>query len=92
MSELKSYRRYCLMKRYVANQAGENANAQIWQNKQEEQPGTDLPAGFPYLTELSGCGYTTKEDIDGADDFELYDVVGLNSQAAAAVFAALAEL
>lgn len=88
MSELKSYRRYCLMKRFVASRAGETANAQLWQNKQEEQPGTALPDTFPYRSDLVAAGYTTKEDIIGADDVELNDVAGLTLRAAASVIAA----
>jgi len=88
VSELKSYRRYCLMKRVVATRSGETANAQLWRNKQEEQPGAALPDDFPHRSELAAAGYTTKEDIIGADDVELNDVAGLTLRAAASVIAA----
>jgi hypothetical protein len=88
MSELRIHRRYCLMKRVVATRSGEYANAQMWQNKQEEQAGTVLPANFPHRSALAEAGYTTKEDIIGADDVELNDVAGLTLNAGAAVIAA----
>lgn len=88
MSELRSYRRYCLMKRVVANRSGEYANAQMWQNKQEATEGTELPADFPHRSALAAAGYTTKEDIIGADDVELNDVAGLTLNAGATVIAA----
>lgn len=88
MSEFRTYRRYCLMKRFVANRAREYANAQLWQNKQEAEEGTDLPSDFPHRSALEAAGYTTKEDIIGADDVELNDVAGLTLSAAAGVIAA----
>lgn len=52
---------------------------------------TALPATFPALSKLTAAGYTTKEDLDGADDTELVEA-GLNHSEARAAIAALAQL
>lgn len=55
--------------------------AGVWRWKQERQPGTALPDTFPLLTELDAAGYTTVEDLDGADVAELVRASFTSSQA-----------
>lgn len=85
-------RRYYLGKRLKAVEDGEPNDGNVWRGKQEAEPGTDLPSSFPSLAALTACGYTTEEDLAGADATELQQIVGLNAQQATAVLAALAEL
>jgi len=70
MTTIARARRYYLLKRQVAAASREPISS-IWQAKQEEEPGTALPADFPSLIALRRAGYTTVEDIDGADANEL---------------------
>lgn len=91
MSEIRRPRRYYLLKRLVAGEFCEEHLAQVWRSKQEAQPGTVLPADFPSLSKLQLKGYTTQEDIDGADEAELASA-GLKTNEARAVLAALATL
>lgn len=63
----------------------------VWQAKQEAEPGTALPADFPHLTELTALGYTTHEDLDGADESEL-ERAGLTLRQSKIVIAAFAAL
>jgi hypothetical protein len=64
----------------------------VWVNKQEAEPGVLLPATFPSLSVLSTAGYTTVEDLDGADTHELRRATGMSQRQAEAVLAALAAL
>lgn len=64
----------------------------VWKYKQEAQPGNALPATFPFLTELAAGGYTTREDLDGADEYELKAIAKLDSLSAQAVLSAYAHL
>ena len=59
----------------------------VWRAKQEAEPGTPLPATFPALAALSAVGYTTAEDVRGADELELRKA-GLSINDARAVVAA----
>lgn len=90
-AEVKSYRRYCLLKRRYELQYGDMALAGVWRAKQEAVSATPLPLTFPALSVLSAAGYTAKEDIDGADQDELVGV-GLTIIEAQAALAALAQL
>jgi hypothetical protein len=91
VSTLGSVRRFYLAKRHAAAEIEDHALEAVWRGKQEAEAGTDLPASFPFLTELEALGYTTEEDLDGADACELTDL-GLGAFEAEAVLAAFAEL
>lgn len=91
MSTLGSPRRYYLAKRHVANEYGDKGLALVWQAKQEAEPGTALPSDFPHLTTLTGCGYTTKEDLTGADVQELTEL-GFATREANTILTALSEI
>lgn len=92
MAETKRPRRYYLRQRQQALADGDIAAAGVWRWKQERQPGVALPGTFYLLTRLAECGYTTIEDLDGADACELEDVVCLSDRDAARVLEELAEL
>lgn len=64
----------------------------VWKSKQEAQPGTALPATFPFLSDLADAGYTTREDLDGADEYELKRIALLDAYSAQAVLYAYAHL
>lgn len=88
-----SYRRYALLKRFAWLFDNDNsAMAGVWRAKQEEQPGTDLPLGFPFLSTIQAAGYSTREDLDGSDDTELARYCGLSQRDAQVVLAAFAAL
>lgn len=63
--------------------------AAVFASKQSEQPGVALPAEFPARAKLVLGGYTTIEDVDGADESELKKA-GLNQAEAALVARAVA--
>lgn len=90
-AEIKSTRRYYLLKRLYARRLAEDSE-RIWQAKQEAEPGTLLPAAFPHRAELAAVGYTTAADLDGADADELTETVGLSTREADAVIAAFEAL
>lgn len=83
-----SYRRYCLLKRLTWLELDDSAMAGVWRSKQEEQPGTALPSTFPYLYLLTPRGYTTREDLDGADVYELERTIPISRQDARVVLSA----
>ena len=66
--------------------------ASVFKHKQDSEPGTALPAGFPFSTKLAAAFYTTVEDIDGANNEELRDEAGLTEREATAVLTALQPL
>lgn len=88
--EIKSVRRFYLLKRRRARELCEPLEG-AWQAKQEAEPGAALPATFPYLTELAEHGYTTVQDLDGANVTELGEL-GFSTLAAEAILAALEPL
>lgn len=88
MSELRRPRRYYLAKRLAARRDGQKALELTWQGKQEAEAGTPLAGGFPARAALFGAGYTTTEDLDGADVDELR-CAGLSTRDAEAALAAL---
>lgn len=90
MSTLGSARRYYLAKRHAATSECELVMAATWQAKQEAEPGEDLPSGFPSLSTLETKGYTTYEDLAGADVCELQEQ-GFTTREAEAILAATAE-
>lgn len=89
----RSVRRYYLLKRLEALRSTDTFDlAQTWQAKQEAVAGSALPSDFPHLSSLQSVGYSTQEDLTGADADELVDNVGLNTAQASVVLAALEEL
>jgi hypothetical protein len=89
--ELRSARRYCLAKWLIQREL-DDSTAPVWRGKQLAEPGTALPADFPYRTTLIAKGYLTPQDIDGADTHELRVNAGLLAEQAATVIAAAARL
>lgn len=92
MAEVRRYRRYCLLKRLASRSFNDRGLEFAWQSKQEEVDGTALPSTFPSKDALEAVGYSTAEDIDGADCRELLENVGLNQRQAQAVIAAASAL
>ena len=88
MSEVKNLRRFYLHKRIEARVYEDSDLDTVWQSKQEAIAGTALAASFPHLAELTAIGYTTVDDIDGADEEELVRA-GLSQHQATEVIAAL---
>lgn len=71
MAEVKSLRRFYLHKRLEARIYQDSDLDTVWQAKQEAQPGSALAANFPHRSTLVSVGYTTSEDLKGADEEEL---------------------
>ena len=71
MAETSSPRRYYLHKRIAARQGLTEDLETVWQAKQEAEAGTALAATFPHRAALVAVGYSTAEDLDGADVEEL---------------------
>jgi hypothetical protein len=90
MSEFLRPRRYYLQKRAVAALRADAGDAAFWTAKQQAQPGTALAVDFPHLTRLASAGYSTIEDLDGADTDELRRA-GLTLRQAREALNALAE-
>jgi hypothetical protein len=88
MADVKRPRRYYLHKRLEARNCSQDDMDLIWRAKQEAEPGTLLGSDFPNKTLLEEIGYTTTEDLDGADEAELVRA-GLTQQQAKTVVAAL---
>lgn len=94
MADIKRARRYYLLKRRHFGADGvdfEPSLSGAYRFKQEAEPGTDLPAGFVLKAELAVLGYTTVEDLDGADEPELI-TAGLSRMQARAVLQDLSAL
>lgn len=85
---VENHRRYCLLKSQVADRAGDTGLAGSWRAKQVAIAGTELAADFPARDALAVVGYTTSEDVVGAEVDELM-VAGLATDEAQAVVAAL---
>lgn len=88
---LKTARRYYLGKRRQSAERDDDMTTQ-WHAKQDGEPGTALPATFPFLVQLATGFYTTVEDLDGAPNTELRDFAGLTLREADAVLEALTPL
>lgn len=88
MSTVGSLRRYALMKRRAAEEVGDLAIRDVWKGKQEAEPGTDLASDFPSRTRLVALGYSTMEDLIGADACELGSL-GFGTRDTAAILAAV---
>lgn len=91
-TRFQTLRRIYLKNRKLSSQGERFAESSVWQAHQEEQPGTPLPGDFPALTTLTVGGYTTVEDLDGADATELAEWARISAPQAKAIFAALAAL
>ncbi len=89
MSDVRRPRRYYLLKQIAIRARGCDALAAVFASKQSAQPGNQLPTEFPARAKLALRGYTTIEDIDGADASEL-GRAGLSSKEAALVIEAVA--
>jgi len=70
VSAINSVRRFFLLKTLYARQVGDDMEA-VWRSKQEAHSGVPLPLDFPLKQRLAALGYTTREDLDGADVGEL---------------------
>jgi hypothetical protein len=88
VSDVNRPRRYYLLKRHAADAAGDLLLAAVWHSKQESETGTSLPADFPSRAALVAQGYSTAEDVHGADANELSRTVALNARQASTVIAA----
>jgi len=88
VADVKRPRRYYLHKRLEARLFEDSDLETSWQAKQEAEPGVALSVGFPNRSELAAIGYTTTEDLDGADEAELVRA-GLTQRQAQDVIAAL---
>jgi len=84
-------RRFYLLKRLAAKAEGQLSLASFWQARQEEEPGWLLSSSFPSRLALEKTGYTTMEDVAGADQTELRRA-GLSSLDADAVILAVGPL
>lgn len=91
MAEIKSARRYYLHKRLEARLYFCDDADGVWRAKQEAEPGTPLPSDFPIREALAALGYTTSQDLDGADAAEL-ERAGLTTRQANEVIAAFAAI
>lgn len=85
---IQSHRRYCFLKYHMVRNVVSDDAADVWNTKRRSIAGTDLPATFPALIELSNAGYEVIEEVTGADETELTNA-GLSAAQAAAVLAAL---
>ncbi len=83
-------RRYYLLKR-LASREQDDGFEPFWHRKQLDEPGTDLPADFPLLTEIATLGYVAFEDLEGATLDELLGA-GLDHAIARRVIEAFCEL
>lgn len=81
-------RRYYLLKRYAAK-ARRDPLEGTWRAKQEETAGAALPHDFPSRAKLVAAGYSTAEDLRGADAAELMTNASLSRREATAALAAL---
>ncbi len=88
MAELTNVRRYYLQKRRKARELVDTALEVVWHAKQEEESGTALGSTFPHRSALAALGYTTTEDLEGADEAELF-IAGLTRHQAQDVIGAL---
>ena len=91
---IKKPRRYYLRKsqELIARGGDDEALGLAFRAKQDGEPGTPLPADFPFRTTLAKARYTTREDLDGADERELMRFTPLTIRDARAVLKALAAL
>jgi hypothetical protein len=89
--QVRSVRRYYLLERLAACARDDFAIASVFRAKQEAEPATPLPADFPSRAVLVAAGYSTVEDINGADLEEL-QCARLTTKQAVTVLTELAAL
>ena len=87
-TSINTVRRFYLLKRRKARALGDKGMEGVWRQKQEAESGTALSATFPAADLLEAAGYTTEEDLDGADIDELVEA-GIPYHDASAAIAAL---
>lgn len=92
MGDINNVRRYYHRERMNARAEGKPSLEGTWRAKQEAQPGTPLPIGFPYLAQLKDAGYEMIEDLNGADLHELERIARMTRQEAHYVLDAYAIL
>ena len=78
-------RRVYFFKWASAARAGEDGLSYAWRARRLAEPGTALPAAFPWRAELAAAGVLALEDIDGASARALAQL-GLRSSHATDVF------
>ena len=88
---ITSPRRFYLLKRQDAAELCDKGLELVWRAKQEAEPGTPLAADFPLLARLTADGYTTSEDLNGADECELIER-GFSAREAQSILTAYAAL
>lgn len=95
---IRNHRRSCIHQAHEARLRLEDGLSFALLSARDSQPGTPLPDGFPYATELARVGYVCREDLDGRPlntneaaglQAELQTIAGLGTQAAKAVLSAL---
>lgn len=69
--QVVSVRRYYLLERLAARRREDFAMSSVFRAKQEAEAATPLPIDFPSRAPLVAAGYSTVEDINGADIEEL---------------------
>ena len=82
-------RRYYLLKSKSPEYDKYSVLPLVWRAKHGETAGTDLPVGFPGRDQLILAGYSTIEDVDGAEPAELMQYAGLSTSTAIAAVAAI---
>jgi hypothetical protein len=89
--QVYSVRRYYLLESLAADLRGEEAMADLFRQKQQSVPGTALADDFPSKSLLASAGYTTIEDVNGADaeELECAELTPKQAQAALSAIAAL---
>ncbi len=91
MQGVNNLRRYCLLMAYDARLRGEAGLEWALRGRQQETAGTALVTSWPSYAQLIAAGYTTREDLDGADSRELITLARLNRAQAEAAIARLSE-
>jgi hypothetical protein len=89
--QVKSVRRYYLLERLAADARYDYSIGSVFRAKQEAEAATALPSDFPSLSILVAAGYSTIQDVDGADVEEL-QCAGLTTKQAEAALTALTAL
>ena len=89
---VKTARRYFLLQAQAEERQADPDFGGVWRSKQQQVEGTALPSTFPHRARLVAAGYSTVEDLDGAEAPELVRQVRLSLREAQAVLLALASL
>lgn len=78
-------RRYYFFKGASAVAAGDDGLSYVWREKRLAQPGTPLPAAFPWRAECVAAGVLAIEDLDGASARAI-EQLGLRAHQATDIF------